>query len=52
MMTVMNGDEVEEPGEADIWTYDDLLNVKRLLRAVFFDDVHPHTHSSLCMIET
>ena len=31
---------------------DDLLNVKRLLRAVFFDDVHPHTHSSLCMIET
>ena len=31
---------------------DDLLNVKRLLCAVFFDDVHPHTHSSLCMIET
>lgn len=31
MMTVMNGDEVEEPGEADIWTYDDLLNVNLTL---------------------
>lgn len=31
MMTVMNGDEVEEPGGADIWTYDDLLNVNLTL---------------------